>query len=222
MTHCARVALPKPQTLNPPQVDVEGYEPQALRSGAKLLTSRRIHDLLLEYSPGIPERHAKAGVLPFPRMLQALKALKYDIVDILGGKKHANFTWEGPLPVFKEVTEGNLKHDVDDVVSIVLQTMACPVPQKLLDVHRAGKSERAGCKGIPEDLHPKSFRSAFSHNTNIWASLGNKEMRKGPPVGTMSWSQSLDEYFVPEGYAGTGARFCTNLRPGQIVWHRCR
>jgi hypothetical protein len=39
------------------------------------------------------------------------------------------------------------------------------------------------CNSIPEDLHPKSFRSQFSHNTNIWISKGSKHMRKGPPVG---------------------------------------
>ena len=26
----------------------------------------------------------------------------------------------------------------------------------------------SGCNAIPEDLHPKSFRAAFGHNTNVW------------------------------------------------------
>ena len=26
-----------------------------------------------------------------------------------------------------------------------------------------------GCNYIPEDLHPKSFRGYFGHNTNVWA-----------------------------------------------------
>jgi hypothetical protein len=29
-------------------------------------------------------------------------------------------------------------------------------------------------QGIPERLHPKSFHSAFGHNTNVWASRESK------------------------------------------------
>jgi hypothetical protein len=32
-------------------------------------------------------------------------------------------------------------------------------------------------QGIPERLHPKSFHSAFGHNTNVWASRESKVRR---------------------------------------------
>jgi hypothetical protein len=204
---------------------VEGYEPQALRSAAKLLGARRVNDILLEYSPGIPERlRTWADILPFPRMLLALKGLRYTIVDIEAGRRGPELmNWESPLPEFKEVTEGNLKHDVDDVLAMVMQTLACPLPPKLTDMQRARKSDFGFCNAIPEDLHPKSFRSMFSHNTNVWASLGSKEMRKGEPVGVLPWAQSLQDYFVPEGQEfGMSHRICADMPAKVLVRHRCR
>lgn len=34
-----------------------------------------------------------------------------------------------------------------------------------------------GCNSIPEDLHPKSFRAAFGHNTNIWLMQDRKAFK---------------------------------------------
>ena len=51
------------------------------------------------------------------------------------------------------------------------RTLGCHPPKAL--------SERwplhwAGCNFIPEDLHPKSFRGYFGHNTNVWAAANRK------------------------------------------------
>jgi hypothetical protein len=43
------------------QVDVEGFEPQVLRSATRLLASKRVPDILMEYSPGIAARHHRFG-----------------------------------------------------------------------------------------------------------------------------------------------------------------
>ncbi len=40
---------------------MEGFEPQVLRSAARLLAARRVPDLLMEYSPGVAERHRRWG-----------------------------------------------------------------------------------------------------------------------------------------------------------------
>lgn len=31
--------------------------------------------------------------------------------------------------------------------------------------------------GVPERLHPKSFHSVFSHNTNVWATRNTQVIR---------------------------------------------
>jgi hypothetical protein len=36
------------------------------------------------------------------------------------------------------------------------------------------------CNRIPEDLHPKSFRSVFSHNTNVFATLDLGQLGVNP------------------------------------------
>ena len=45
------------------------------------------------------------------------------------------------------------------------------------------------CNMLPEDAHPKSLRSAFPYNTNIWASKNASLIRVGPPTGMFSLDQ---------------------------------
>lgn len=33
------------------------------------------------------------------------------------------------------------------------------------------------CNAVPEDLHPKSFRAAFGHNTNIWLMTNRQDFK---------------------------------------------
>jgi hypothetical protein len=308
--HAPPTAPPNPPTPpHTPQVDVEGYEPQALRSAARLLNSGRVPDMLLEYSPGIPERRRTwAEIRPFPAMLLALKALKYDIVNVEAGRRGPELlNWTSPLDEFREVTvrEGGgagagggwgmgdwwwwwlraeawgggrgresrvmpehagranciapglsrappsthphtpflllplfcrwatcattwrtcwpwrrsswaarcprscrsrcagpppplhapaaarrgalLRHCFGPARCTTsrhdrpLRTPPSPCPHAATHPLQVGKWEF--CNSIPEDLHPKSFRSQFSHNTNIWISKGSKHMRKGLPVG---------------------------------------
>ena len=37
-----------------------------------------------------------------------------------------------------------------------------------------------GCNYIPEDLHPKSFRGYFGHNTNVWATRNSSLVQVMP------------------------------------------
>lgn len=51
------------------------------------------------------------------------------------------------------------------------------------------RSHWSGCNFIPEDLNPKSFRSAFGHNTNVFAVRELRGMPVGPPVGVFTPEQ---------------------------------
>lgn len=50
-------------------------------------------------------------------------------------------------------------------------------------------SHWSGCNFIPEDLHPKTFRSSFGHNTNVFAVREVRDMPIGPPVGVFTPEQ---------------------------------
>jgi hypothetical protein len=51
--------------------------------------------------------------------------------------------------------------------------------------------------GVPERMHPKSFRSAFEINTNVWASREPRfmpylEVREFPAVGALQqWQYAM-------------------------------
>ncbi len=64
----------------------------------------------------------------------------------------------------------------------------------------------------------------FPYNTNVWASLGSRHMRKGPPVGVLPWDHDLAAgFFVPEEQGwGMGKRPCDSIPAQRKVLHRCR
>ena len=51
------------------------------------------------------------------------------------------------------------------------RTLGCMPPKALSD---SWPLHWDGCNFIPEDLHPKSFRGYFGHNTNVWAAASRK------------------------------------------------
>ena len=61
-----------------------------------------------------------------------------------------------------------------------------------------------GCNGVPEDMHPKSFRSYMGHNTNIWATRARSSMQvtlhadlPGPCAGpACNALQDINQYIV--------------------------
>jgi hypothetical protein len=77
---------------------------------------------------------------------------------------------------------------------------------------------------LPTQLHPKSFRAMFEYNTNVWASLGSRHMRRGPVVGVLPWEQDLAaDYFPAQNQSwGMGMRQCAGISRHFAVVHRCR
>ena len=58
-------------------------------------------------------------------------------------------------------------------VLLQARTLGCGVPEPL----RKKFPFWGGCNAIPEDLHPKSFRGCFGHNTNVWAALDREKLQ---------------------------------------------
>ncbi|KAL0024793.1 hypothetical protein WJX79_007618 [Trebouxia sp. C0005] len=99
-----------------------------------------------------------------------------------------------------------------------LQLMGCPKPKELKQVGKVW----GGCNAIPEDLHPKSFRAAFGHNTNVWLMQDKKAFKVGTPVGVMALDQDLNEWYGQQPLKlGMGYRPCDLISPDVQVRHRC-
>ncbi|KAG2493458.1 hypothetical protein HYH03_008275 [Edaphochlamys debaryana] len=207
------------------KVDVEGWEWSVIAGAAGLLGNYTVENILMEYSPGVAERHYKWDAMAAtPGMLRDLiSKYGYSIGHIGDTDKHHAGDWEDPLPPLREVTLNNLKYDIDDVRQWQNGTMACPPPPELAKF----AAWRHVCKGSPEGLSPRSFRSEFGFNTNIWcakgASLGAPYLQLQGPVGVLNPNDPPAKFFQtnPLDY-GMGGRPCYHLAPDVQVRHRCK
>ena len=67
----------------------------------------------------------------------------------------------------------------------------------------------SGCNYLPEDLHPRSFRAYFGHNTNVWAAAsaaGLKVSGRGPPPCMLLQGATLLGPDLARVHGGAGVR----------------
>ncbi|KAG2488205.1 hypothetical protein HYH03_013199 [Edaphochlamys debaryana] len=112
-----------------------------------------------------------------------------------------------------EVTMDNLKYDVEDIRQRKADTMACPSPPELMKF-----VSWQGCKGIPEGVSPRSFRSEMGHNTNVHmakgASIGAPFLRLEGVSGILHPKDPATKYFQTNALNyGMGYRPCKDLKP---------
>ncbi|KAA6428036.1 MAG: hypothetical protein FRX49_02697 [Trebouxia sp. A1-2] len=194
------------------KADVEGLEPGVIQSAKGLLESYKVDHVVMEYSPGAWEIHDKWDeYIDLANMLAYLLDLGYTLLHVHDGLARAPLLqlpeWSGGMGEFEEVTADHLQHDMADAKLLQLQLMGCPKPKELKQVGKVW----GGCNAIPEDLHPKSFRAAFGHNTNV-----------GTPVGVMALDQDLNEWYGQQPLKlGMGYRPCDLISPDVQVRHRC-
>jgi len=202
------------------KVDVEGWEWAALKGAHDTLKQGNIENIIMEYSPGVPERtrneeHMKATV----QMLMDIVDYGYRIAHVTatGGGPEKDF-FDTPLLPMEEVLKANLQYDMRDTINFMKQEMACyPAP-----LHKFWGSN---CQNfVPEDLNPRSFRSMFGHNTNIWASRNKALQPLQNTVGILKLTDPPETFFVKDELAafGMGSRGCLSLDPQYQVRHRCR
>ncbi|GFR45755.1 hypothetical protein Agub_g7170 [Astrephomene gubernaculifera] len=209
------------------KVDVEGWEWAVLRGAAGLLQRHTVENIIMEYSPGVPERHFRFDdMAATPAMLVDLLAkYGYRIGHIGDAGKHdsgGGGGWGAELPALREVTLANLKYDVEDVKRWKAGTLGCPTPPELLQYPMWVR-----CGGVPEMINPRSLRSEIGHNTNLWASKGkglsDGFLRLEGVVGIFHPDDPADKYFQNNTMAfGMGSRPCALLEPKVQVRHRCR
>ncbi|KAG2484627.1 hypothetical protein HYH03_016581 [Edaphochlamys debaryana] len=205
------------------KVDVEGWEWSVIQGAEGLLKNHVVENIIMEYSPGVPERHFKWDhMAATPQMLvDLIKEYGYRIGHIGdAGKHHGN--WEDPLPALREISMDNLKYDVHDVALWKDAKMACPSPPEL-----ARFPMWVLCGGVPEGLNPRSLRAEIGHNTNIiaakGASLGAPYLKLEGLSGILDPHDPATKYFQtnPSNF-GMGSRPCYHLTGEVQVRHRCK
>ncbi|EIE24267.1 hypothetical protein COCSUDRAFT_65824 [Coccomyxa subellipsoidea C-169] len=174
------------------KLDVEGFEPTAFQSSKGILDTYN----LLKH--GFTLLHVR---------------------DELVGSSLLDENFQGTLPAFEEILAENLVYDIEDAHKLQSRTMGCTPPTALSD---RWPLHWGGCNFIPEDLHPKSFRGYFGHNTNIWAAATPKGINISQPVGVQSLSQNATEWYGRDPEYGVGRRECKYIKPELQVRHRCK
>ncbi|EFJ40215.1 hypothetical protein VOLCADRAFT_100006 [Volvox carteri f. nagariensis] len=78
------------------KIDVEGWEWSVVQGAAAYLAKYDVENVIMEYSPGVPERHFKWDhMAATPAMLITLDNLKYDVEDV---KRWQAGTMACPVP----------------------------------------------------------------------------------------------------------------------------
>ncbi|KAG2497667.1 hypothetical protein HYH03_004406 [Edaphochlamys debaryana] len=202
------------------KVDVEGWEYAVIQGAEGLLSKYNVENIVMEYSPGVAERH-----WDFPKMNDTVLMLVdlmhrygYQIGHIGEGKYLLGPYDQPPEPMWG-VSLDNLKYDYTDVQLWKAHKLGCPTHPELF-----GISAWDACFGVPEALSPRSLRSILGHNTNLWLTKGESSkmlVQKGL-VGILDPNDPPTKYFQTNmQFWGMGARRCYHLDPKVQVKHRC-
>ena len=208
------------------KIDVEGYEPEVLLSAEGLFKSDGVENVLLEYSPGIAERHKNFTLLKLmPETLLGLLKQGFAAAHLPGfgfstpwPPKTMPDTYSDPLPHFDEVTIESLQLDVRAAEmrkATEKDVKNCAVPPELKKF-----GVWSSCSEFVYAAHPKGFRSAFGYNTNIW--LSRRFERRASPVNSTrgSFAATTGKLFLSGPKASLFAPdqdmkvWASQLRPG--------
>lgn len=210
------------------KADVEGYEPGVLRGTKRLFLEHTVQHIFMEYSPGVAERARNwYWFEDNPAVLLGLVRAGYTILHIAAASSGVAINWSGGggLGKIDQVTQEVLRYDIEDAWRLQDGTLGCIKGDNTLfqDVTKTG-AFMFGCGAIPEGWDPRSFRSSFGHNTNIFLFKG--PVPPGMEVGGPASLAPPDfdvrtKFFLPKGVMGLGGRICTGQPPETQVMHRC-
>jgi len=220
------------------KVDVEGFESVVLNSAAALFSKRDVRNVVLEYNAGIAERmpmwrpQFSHLIEANPAMLMQLIVRGYRVVMMNDNVAKGGSPWHEGLPQLPEVTLDNLRYDLQDAIAFKAGAEAfrldkpeaglgCPTPPKLRAIN---PGQWGGCNLMPEDAHPKSLRSSFPANTNLWASKDHAALKADGVVGAFTQEQDTSKEWVGrtrEPEFGQGRRACQYLPHNMLVRNRC-
>mmetsp|Transcript_5374 Transcript_5374/g.11801 ORF Transcript_5374/g.11801 Transcript_5374/m.11801 type:complete len:538 (+) Transcript_5374:196-1809(+) len=201
------------------KVDVEGHEPQVMQAAQGLLLKHRVENILMEYNPHVGERMdnttEKRNTV---NMLVGMIARGYKIGHMTDPISKLGPADDQPFPLLREITSDNLKYDLEDINRV------CPkgIPSDALSKYPTWQWWlKWPCQyWKPVLANPKSFRSTFYINTNIWAQLADvpesspAKMRLSSPVGTIALEEDIRTTWFSKVHPGIGlgGTNCTEVR----------
>jgi len=194
------------------KVDVEGWEWSVFRGASTLFDRHPVHNIVMEYSPGVPERSfLHDDIINTVQMLIDLSNRKYKIAHLGEGK--TGVTFDSPLGEFEEVTPVNLQYDLTDANALKDGKLGCPPIKEL----------QWSCQSLPEDVSPRSLRSVIGHNTNLWLSKDDALMKLRGHIGMIKLDEPSSTFTITAhpGW-GMGMRWCNGIEPVYQVRHRCK
>ncbi|KAG2497660.1 hypothetical protein HYH03_004399 [Edaphochlamys debaryana] len=204
------------------KVDVEGWEYAVIQGAEGLLSkynNNNVENIVMEYSPGVPERHMMVEEeMETVRMLARFMHRGYRIGHIGSGSDDLG-SWGEPVQPMREVTLDNLKYDMTDLRMWKNRTLGCPPREEL-----AQYAVWTSCNQIPEDLSPRSFRATFQHNTNVWVARGaslEDHLQLSGAVGVVDLQAPPSRWMSTTGQnTGLGCAWC-DMDPVWQVRSRC-
>eukprot|EP00884_Botryococcus_braunii_P020609 jgi/Botrbrau1/7231/Bobra.0021s0016.1 len=208
------------------KIDVEGFEPDVFASASRIFKSYRVWNVVVEYSPGIYEKYKRwADYSVWPHMLLRLHELGFTLLHLSWPLATADFLGMVPgkgwgkteFPPLPHIPATALLHDLRDAEALSIRSLNCPLPWEL---HARFKESWHKCNRVPQDVHPKSLRSEFTYNTNIFATADPSLFKLGRIVGVHSPNQTEDEWFGLSGIA-LGGLGCEHVPLKFKVMLRC-
>lgn len=139
--------------------------------------------------------------------------------------KQGHIDYLSGIPPLPEVVIENLVYDLEDARRLKKWVLGKNKPAELAKLFPAGHWSELNY--LPEDAHPKSFRSIYAMNTNVWAAHTSAEgralMKSSGVVGVLSLDQdAAHEWFSKrDPDKGVASRVCYYLKPNALVRNRC-
>jgi len=151
------------------KLDVEGYEPKVVAGMRRLLREAPPKAVLTEYSPGVAERARRlVDLREFAHSLEAFASAGYKMYHLRGVTKSGALkgNWSLlQLPPLDEITAATLAAE-----------------RKNAD--NAAQDSRSGHEySVPWDVHPRSLRAEFAHNTDLLLALDRSAIATAREVG---------------------------------------
>ncbi|GMH44297.1 hypothetical protein BSKO_12231 [Bryopsis sp. KO-2023] len=189
------------------KVDVEGFEADVFDSAKELFKNHVVHDVFMEYTPGPWEGDNVTELFRLSAVLSGFLEGGYNIRHV---PDRLSKRPGGSEDILSLITEENVELDVQDLKDFQDQKLGC---SKLSEELYQKYSKLGFCQRFPFSAHPKSFRSEYFYNTNIWATRAEEDnFPKGPIVGVLKPGEASSQYFSSTAY-GTGGAFCAGLLP---------
>lgn len=199
------------------KLNAQGFDWSVLQGGEKMIQKKKIRNVLLEYSQGIPERKRRYDMMrKNVYMLQNLLAAGYKI-GVFRLDTARLMLRNQLVPPLREVTNETLQYDLQDIKLNEEGRMGCPIPDKLKRF-----PSWQSCMQVPGDLHPYSLRS-MGRSLRVWAStvVGDDLTLRGN-AGILPFSQPTTDWFVPSSELVTfGFSVCAAMAVDKQVRHRC-